>query len=39
MLQHEFQKIEEQKRKAFLAGAYDEIDVYNEKLLTIESKL
>jgi hypothetical protein len=39
MLEHQFHKIEEQKRKAFLHWDYDDIDVFNEKLLTIESKL
>lgn len=39
MLQHEFQKLEEQKRSAFLSWEYDEIDIFNEKLLNIESKL
>lgn len=39
MLEHQFHKVEEEKRKAFLSGEYDEIDVYNEKLLVIESKL
>lgn len=39
MLQHQFHSVEEEKRKAFLEWEYDEIDVFNEKLLTIESKL
>jgi len=39
MLEHKFHKIEEEKRKAFLEWNYDEIDVYNDQLLDIESKL
>lgn len=39
MLEHQFHSVEEEKRKAFLSGDYDGIDVYNEKLLVIESKL
>jgi len=39
MLEHQFHKIEEEKRKAFLAWNYDEIDIYNERLRIIESKL
>lgn len=39
LLKHEFHKIEEEKRKAFLSGKYDAIDVYNEKLVWVESKL
>lgn len=39
LLQHEFHKVEEEKRKAFLEGQYDDIDIFNESLLSIESKL
>jgi len=39
MLEHQFYSVEEEKRRAFLSGDYDGIDVYNEKLLVIESKL
>lgn len=39
MLKHQFQKIEEEKRKSFLEGDYDKIDTYNEQLLSIQSKL
>jgi len=39
MLEHRFHSIEEEKRKAFLEGNYDEIDAFNDTLLDIESKL
>lgn len=39
MLSHEFHKIEEEKRLAFAEGRYDDIDIYNDKLITIQSKL
>jgi hypothetical protein len=39
MLKHEFHKIEESKRLAFWEGRYDDIDVYNDSLLSVQSKL
>ncbi len=39
LLKHDFHKIEEDKRKAFLEWEYDDIDVFNDKLLGIQSKL
>ena len=34
-----FQEVEEEKRKAFLSGEYDSIDAFNERLLTLQSKI
>jgi hypothetical protein len=39
MLKRDFHNIEEEKRIAFWEGRYDDIDVYNESLLGIQSKL
>ncbi len=38
-LKDRFQEVEEEKRKAFLTGEYDKIDVFNERLLHLESKM
>ncbi len=38
ILMRDFHAIESQKKQAFLQGDYDDIDVYNEKLLQIEQK-
>jgi len=39
MLEHRFHSVEEDKRKAFLEWEYDEIDIYNNKLLDIQVRL
>jgi hypothetical protein len=39
MLKHEFHKLEDTKRKAFLEWRYDDIDIYNDDLLDIQLKL
>jgi hypothetical protein len=39
ILKREFHKIEDKKRQAFLEWRYDDIDIYNDWLLWIQSKL
>jgi len=39
MLEHRFHAVEEKKRQAFLQWKYDDIDMFNQELLFIESKL
>ncbi len=39
LLKKQFQDVEQEKRSAFLEGRYDDIDVYNDSLITLESKL
>lgn len=38
-LKEYFREVDEEKRQAFLEWNYDEIDIYNEKLMRIESRI
>lgn len=39
LLKKDFHDLEEEKRKAFLHGDYDDIDIHNEKLVRIQVRL
>lgn len=39
ILSRKFHKTEEKKRRAFAEGRFDDIDLYNEELLVLETKL
>lgn len=39
ILKHQFTKLEEEKKEAFKQGNYEHIDILNERLLVIQSKL